>query len=405
MLAEAAGIKKIYIACGYTDLRRGIDGLAQLVGTVFNLNPYEKDILFLFCGRRGDRIKGLLWEETAMKKNDLSASALSFAPLLEKYFLTYLITQKRSSPKTVSAYRDSFTLYLRFMRLTYDVPPDKIEMNDFSLDHLSAFGTYLEKNRNCGPSTINLRMSAIKSFLKYAAVEAPEYSGIIRKSLSLPARKTDKQVMSFITRDEYASMIDACDSAGALSDRDKMMLMILYNTGCRVSELVSLKVSDISISADGTSSIRFLGKGRKERITPIWKSTSAFIDSYIRSRGLEDNDRLMSGKRGEGLTRSGVGQRIARLTKRAAVLSPSLKNKNVTPHTFRHSVAMNLLQAGVDISTIAIWLGHESIETTHKYMVADIEIKRKAMEKLNEPSASSFNYKPSGSILAFLESL
>lgn len=137
-----------------------------------------------------------------MNKNDSLIAALKFAPLLEKYFLTYLIAQKKSSPRTVSTYRDSFTLYLRFMASVYGIAPDRIEMNHFSLDHLSAFGTYMETIRNCSPSTINLRMSAIKSFLKYAAVEAPEYSGIIRKSLSLPARKADKQVMSFITKND-----------------------------------------------------------------------------------------------------------------------------------------------------------------------------------------------------------
>lgn len=231
-----------------------------------------------------------------MNKNDSLTAALKFAPLLEKYFLTYLIAQKKSSPRTVSTYRDSFTLYLRFMASVYGIAPDRIEMNHFSVDHLSAFGTYLETSRNCSPSTINLRMSAIKSFLKYAAVEAPEYSGIIR-------------------------------------------------------------------------------------------------------------NRLLSNNRKGNLTRSGVGQRITTITEKAAELSPSLNKKNVTPHTFRHSAAMNLLQAGVDISTIAIWLGHESIETTHKYMVADIEIKRKAMERLDETSNSSFNYKPSKSILAFLASL
>ena len=200
-------------------------------------------------------------------------------------------------------------------------------------------------------------------------------------------------------------MLEVCNNPDALSLRDKMILMILYNTGCRVSELVNLCVSDISIEIDGTSSIRFLGKGRKERITPIWKSTAAFIDNYIKLQNLNRDNRLLSNNRNGNLTRSGVGQRITTIKEKAAELSPSLNKKNVTPHTFRHSVAMNLLQAGVDISTIAIWLGHESIETTHKYMVADIEIKRQAMEKLDETSNSSFNYKPSKSILAFLASL
>lgn len=340
-----------------------------------------------------------------MNRDVLLTTTRRFAPLLEKYFLTYMIVQKKSSLRTVSTYRDSFTLYLRFMASVYGIAPDRIEMDHFSLDYLSAFRTYLEEIRKCGTSTINLRISAIKSFLKYAVVEAPEYSGIIRKSLSLPARKVDKQVMSFVTKNEYESMIKVCNGSDVLSLRDKMILMVLYNTGCRVSELVNLCVNDISIETDGTLSIRFYGKGRKERITPLWKSTAVFINKYIQVNNLSRDNRLLINNRKGNLTRSGVGQRITVIAEKAAELSPSLVKKNVTPHTFRHSVAMNLLQAGVDISTIAIWLGHESIETTHKYIAADIESKRKAMEKLDETSNSSFNYKPSKTILAFLASL
>lgn len=232
-----------------------------------------------------------------MNKNDSLTAALKFAPLLEKYFLTYLIAQKKSSPRTVSTYRDSFTLYLRFVTSVYGIAPDRIEMNHFSLDHLSAFGTYLETSRNCSPSTINLRMSAIKS-------------------LSLPARKANKQAMSFITKNEYESMLKVCNNPDAILSRYKMILMILYNTGCRVSELVNLCVSDISIETDGTSSIRFLGKGRKERITPIWKSTAAFIDNYIKQQNLNCDNHLLLNNRKRNLTRSGVGQRITTITEK-----------------------------------------------------------------------------------------
>lgn len=181
--------------------------------------------------------------------------------------------------------------------------------------------------------------------------------------------------------------------------------MIMYNTGCRVSELVGLRVNDLTISKGGTSSIRFWGKGRKERVTPIWQSTAEYINKFVAANVLSGDDALFKNKQGGSLTRSGVSQRLAVITSRATPFSPSLSEKNVTPHTFRHSTAMNLLQAGVDISTIAIWLGHESIETTHKYMVADMEVKRKAMGRLSETSDRAFNYKPSKSLLAFLASL
>lgn len=331
---------------------------------------------------------------------------LKFAPLLERYFLSYMITQKKVSPRTVATYRDSFTLYIRFLKSEYRIDTSKIEIEHFSLDYLAAFGDYLENKRQCSASTINLRISAIKSFLSYAAVEAPEYSGTIRKALSLPCRKTDKTTMAFINKNEYEALLEVCAGSDYISARDKMMLMIMYNTGCRVSELVNLCVSDISLSPDGTTpSICFYGKGRKERITPIWKTTASYIQRFINDYSLKQQDRLLKNQNNGNLTRSGVGQRITLLTRKAVSNCPSLKEKTVTPHTFRHSAAMNLLQAGVDISTIAIWLGHESIETTHKYMVADIELKRKAMEKLDETTNGSYNYKPSDAILDFLKNL
>lgn len=336
----------------------------------------------------------------------IKKETMSFAPLLERYFLSYLMIQKKASPRTISTYRDSFTLYLRFLEEEYMINPAKVEMDHFSLDYLSAFGVYLENGRQCSASTINLRLSAIKSFLGYAAVEAPEYSGTIRKALSIPNRKADKVVMDFLSKEEYEAMLGKCDGTDFISSRDKMMLMIMYNTGCRVSELIGICVYDITLSTDGsTSSICFSGKGRKERITPIWRTTASYIQKYISDNELDREERLFKNQRNGNLTRSGVGQRITVIANKASVDCPSLKEKTVTPHTFRHSAAMNLLHVGIDISTIAIWLGHESIETTHKYMVADIDLKRKAMEKLDETTDSSYNYKPSATILAFLKNL
>ena len=329
-----------------------------------------------------------------------------FATLLEHYFLSYMIAQKQCSPQTIRTYRDSFRLYFRFLSEECNIAPDKIEMVHVSLDYLSAYVEYLETKRKCTSSTINLRLSAIKSFLRYAAIETPEYSRLIRKALSLPTRKTDKPVTTFLTKPEYEAMLNVCNGTDALSTRDKMMLMLLYNTGCRISELIQIRVSDVILSdGGGTPYIRLYGKGRKERATPIWKSTASFVKKYIRSHEMSGENYLFTNARKGNLTRSGAYQRIGVIVQRASAACPSLWEKEVTPHTFRHSVAMNLLQAGVDISTIAIWLGHESIETTHKYMVADIENKRIAMEKMGETVNQSYRYKPSKSILAFLDTL
>ena len=184
------------------------------------------------------------------------------------------------------------------------------------------------------------------------------------------------------------------------------MLMILYNSGVRVSEMLALKYSDINdLDIPGNASIRIYGKGRKERTVPLWKSTARYISKYTGSLGISGDDFLFMNKNGGRLTRFGVRSRIDVLVRQASEEAPTLCEKNVTAHTFRHSVAMNLLRASVDISTIAIWLGHSSIETTHKYMAADIELKRKAMEKAGASGNSGYHYKPSKDILAFLNSL
>ena len=334
------------------------------------------------------------------------ASVISFAELLERYFLSYMIAQKKSSPRTIQTYRDSFRLYFGFLSEECNIAPDKIEMKHISLDYLSEFGKHLETKRKCTSSTINLRQSAIKSFLKYAAIEAPEYSMLIRKALSLPARKAVKPVMAFLTKAEYEAMLNICDGTEDLPTRDKMMLMILYNTGCRISELIQIRVSDVVLSDnEGTPYIHLYGKGRKERAIPIWRSTASFVKKYIQSHEMSGERYLFMNARKGNLTRSGAYQRIRAIAHKASDSCPSLREKEITPHTFRHSVAMNLLQSGVDISTIAIWLGHESIETTHKYMIADIESKKVAMEKMGETSNQSYRYKPSKSILAFLDTL
>ena len=340
-----------------------------------------------------------------MSKNHHSDS--SFARLLENYFLKYLMSQKSASPRTVASYRDGFTLYLRYLTDKQDIAPEKVEIKHFALDYVSDFAEYLEKERSCGASTINLRLATIRSFLHYALVEVPEYTDTLKKTLSLPSRKTDQPVITFINKNEYEALLGVCNEEKLISSRDKLIIMIMYNTGCRVSELINIHVSDIaSVSgARETPYIHFFGKGRKERTTPIWKSTNTYIQRYVKQYGLSNDSFLFQSRRGECITRSGVAQRITVIAKKASVECSSLKEKNITPHTFRHSAAMNLLQAGVDISTIAIWLGHESIETTHKYMVADLEVKRRAMEKLDETSDGSFHYKPSKSILAFLNSL
>jgi site-specific recombinase XerD len=212
--------------------------------------------------------------------------------------------------------------------------------------------------------------------------------------------------MDFLTRNEIDAVLDVCSTKEALGRRDRMMVLILYNTGIRVSELLSLRCRDITFDGSGTAGyIHVTGKGRKERNIPLWKTTASCIKKYVEERGLKQDDKLFANHTGEELTRSGVRYRIDCLVEKAQKKIPGLKNKNISPHTFRHSTALHLLQSGIDISTIAIWLGHESINTTHKYMEADVEMKQKTLEKIAEPSVRGYRFKPSKDILAFLSSL
>lgn len=276
----------------------------------------------------------------------------------------------------------------------------------FDLEYIQDFCKYLEEKRGNKAVTINNRIAAVKSFMRYVSEMEPEYSGIAQRSFMLPMQKHEIPTLDFITKGEFEAMVDACDTNTSIGTRDKLMLMLLYNSGARVSELLAIRCSDFQNSdIPGRTCVKIYGKGRKERIVPLWKNTAVYTQKYINTNKLKANDPLFLNKNGDELTRSGVRFRISAIVKKAVKTAPTLFEKNITPHTFRHSVAMNLLVAGVDISTIAIWLGHSSIETTHKYMVADIELKRKAMEKAGAAGNISYKYKPSTDILGFLDSL
>jgi len=292
------------------------------------------------------------------------------------------------------------------LETSHAVKPSAITTKHLEAEYIIGFLNYLEEGRGNKPKTINARLSAIGSFLKFLSFELPEYSGLLSRSLMIPYRIEAKKEMDFLTKEEYQALLDACDPRSVLGRRDQLMLMILYNTGVRVSELLGLSMQDIITDASGLSSfIHVYGKGRKERDVPIWKSTAAFLRKYMGSCDDDNSTRLFINRTDGELTRSGVRYRINCLVKKTVIFLPSLSRKTVSPHTFRHTVALNLLQSGVDISTIAIWLGHESILTTHKYMVADLEMKRRTLAKVQEPEGVTYNYRPSSAILAFLDSL
>lgn len=336
-----------------------------------------------------------------------NATTKSVPLLIQSFFQDYIIGQRQLSNKTVSSYRDTFSLYLKFLQTKYGVSPDKVTMEYFSYSHVMAFNDYLCKDRHCSARTSNQRFSAIRSFLHYAGIESPEYLGVINKTLSLHMAKSERKEMCFLTKKEYEEMQKACDANTGYCHRDRLILALLYNTGCRVSELVGLRICDFSgIQTKDNASVLFHGKGRKDRRTPIWASTAKLVRQYIQKESLSNGDFLFRSRNGSPLTRSGVAQRIGLLASLASRNIESLSSKRVTPHTFRHTCAMNMIQSGVGIETVAMILGHESIETTHKYVVSDIEMKKAAMEKIaGQDLAKMPRYKASKGLMDFLKSL
>lgn len=334
-----------------------------------------------------------------MKNNDVHM-------LIQKYFMQRLMAQRNVSPETIKSYRDTFRLYLRYNETHCGIPPAKISIAQFDADHILGFLKYLDAERSNSPKTINNRLAALHGFVKYLIFELPEYSSLLNRSLMVPFRKTDRRQMEFLTEDEFTALKNTCKTDTALGRRDLLMLLLLYNTGVRVSELVGLRLSDIHIDSQGASAyILIHGKGRKERYVPLWKSTAKYLSCYMNDFAYGGNSSLFMNCTDGNLTRSGVRYRLNCLKKNASTTAPSLAKKNITPHTFRHTTALRMLQAGVDISTIAIWLGHENIITTHKYMEADLEMKRQTLEKMGDPGHSAYHFSRDSSVMAFLDSL
>ena len=316
------------------------------------------------------------------------------------------MAQRNVSPDTIKSYRDTFRLYLRYIETRFCIALTKLSIAQFDAEHILGFLSYLDKERNNTSKTINNRLAALHSFVKYLNFELPEYSGLLNRSLMVPFRKTEKRQIEFLTEDEFTALKNACKTDTDLGQRDMLMLLLLYNTGVRVSELVGIKLGDIHIDSRNTAAyILIHGKGRKERHVPLWKSTTKYLADYMRDHARSENGNLFANCIDGDLTRSGVRYRLDCLQKKASEATSSLAKKNVTPHTFRHTTALRMLQSGVDISTIAIWLGHESIITTHKYMEADLEMKRQTLEKMVDPGLSAYQFTPDASILAFLDSL
>lgn len=326
---------------------------------------------------------------------------LTLPKLIQDYFTKYLPQEKGLSPTTIAAYRDGIKLFLSFSQTELKKFPADLSFKDLNVDLVIAFLNHLEKDRGNLAQSRNHRLAIIKSLVKYIAYRCPEFLGTAQQLLLISKKRENKVMLEFLTNEEMEAILKMTNRNTESGERDFVLFSLMYNTGARVSEVLSLKSSDITYSKP--PSVRINGKGRKQRQVPIWSTTAKMMSKWSQDLGV--NSPLFTNSAGDVLSRSGVEGRLDILVKKAEIACPSIAKKNVSPHTIRHTTAMHLLEAGVDITMIAMLLGHSHIKTTHGYIEADVKMKAKSLEVLQAPQYRGRKYKPSDSVLAFLEQL
>jgi site-specific recombinase XerD len=326
-----------------------------------------------------------------------------FGSLVQEFFLERLVQQRNASAQTVASYRDTFRLLLGFAERHLGKTPERLALTDLDAPLVLAFLNHLEIERHNTIRSRNLRFAAIRSFLHFAAFKEPEALPTIQRVLAIPSKRFDRPLLGFLSRPEVQSILNAPDGDTWSGTRDRTLLATLYNTGARVSEIIALSVADVVL--DGSSSVRIHGKGRKQRSVPLWRATTLQIRRWLPRIDSRPDRPLFPSCSGIRLTRSAVTARLQLAVQRATATCASLTARHISPHTFRHSTAMHMLQAGVDITLIALWLGHESPTTTHAYVEADLAMKQRALDAVHAPQLASSRYHPGDRILRFLESL
>jgi site-specific recombinase XerD len=327
----------------------------------------------------------------------------SFAELLEAFFTDRLMRQRQASPHTIASYRASFRLLLRFVQERLRKTPSTLTLEDLDAPFIGAFLHHLEEERGNSPRSRNVRLAAIHSFFRYVAVNEPAHSALVQRVLAIPAKRYERRAVEFLSRSEVETLLDAPEPHTWMGRRDRTLLLLAAQTGLRVSELIGLRCQDIVLGSG--AHVRCQGKGRKERCTPLRKEAKAALREWLRERRGAPETPLFPSMRGAPLSRDGVGYLLAKHLAMARRSCPALRNRKVTPHVLRHSAAMDLLQHGVDCSVIALWLGHESPETTSVYLHADLKMKEVALAKTSPFGVRACRYRPRDSLLAFLESL
>ena len=325
------------------------------------------------------------------------------APLLQSFFTTRLIQQKQVSPHTISSYRDTFRLLLKFLSRKLRRTPSDLCLEHIDAPTIAAFLHELERESKISARTRNLRLSAVRSFFRHVAFEVPSQAANIQQVLAIPGKRYTRRLVDFLTRPEAEALLAAPNVTTPSGRRDHALILLALQTGLRLSELISLSREDLSLQAG--AHVRVIGKGRKERCTPLAKRTVAVMKSWLTEPWCGESDRLFSSARGAKLSPDGVQYIVAKHARAARAKCASLAKKRVTPHVLRHTAAMELLQAGVDRTVIALWLGHDSIQTTQVYLDADLSMKEKALAKLVPMGEKPRRYKADDALLAYLKSL
>jgi site-specific recombinase XerD len=327
----------------------------------------------------------------------------SVGTLLQAYFCEHLIAQRDISPATVRSYRDTFRLLLAYAHEMTRTRPTDLALHQLDAPLVVGFLAHLEKDRGNSVRSRNARLAAIHSFLSFVALRCPTVLPSLQRVQAIPMKRFSRPLLGFLSREEVAALLEAPDRGTWSGQRDHVLLTTLYNTGARVSEITRVRVLDLDVH--GTQSVRIHGKGRKERAVPLWPSTCDLVRRWIRFSKLTSEAPVFPNRFGEEMSRSGVEKRLAAALALAAASCPSLRGRRVSPHTLRHTTAMHLLQAGVDITVIALWLGHENPVTTHQYVEADLAMKKRALDRVTEPRGRPARVVPSDAVLAFLDGL
>jgi site-specific recombinase XerD len=329
---------------------------------------------------------------------------LSFATLVQTYFAEYLTQQRALSPQTIAAYRDAFVLFLDFAQSRLGKSPAAIALADMTPELITAFLNHLEQQRHNCVRSRNARLAALRSFLKFAGRRDVSSLQVVERALGIPVKRFERPMFGYLSREEMLAVIDAPDGTW-IGQRDHMLFLMLYNTGARVSEITGVKVGDVVVE-DRAACVHLHGKGRKQRSVPLWRSTIKAIRAWLKQNPqLETASPLLPNRNGHAMTRTNVSLRLALAVQAATSAYPDLAKRHVSPHVIRHTTAMHLLQAGVDISVIALWLGHESPVTTHQYVEADLAMKERALARLHEPDTKIQRYRAPDTLIDFLRTL